>query len=481
MNVIYARQSVDKRDSLSIDGQIELCRKFAGDDAVVYQDRGYSGKNTKRPAFMELIKEVESGTVQKIYVYRLDRFSRSIADFSRLWELLQEHGVEFYSVTEQFDTSSPIGRAMLNIVLVFAQLERETIAARVKDNYFHRFSLGAWPGGPAPYGYDLTKIIDNGRNVSSLVPNDKAETVREIFALYAKPETSLRNIGKKLNERGIAGPKRKLWDSVTISRILHSPVYVKADKDVYLHFLTQGQEIETDIAAFDGVHACNLIGRRDRAKNKRNTAKEQTLAVCNHEGIIDSTLWIKVQEKLSANKQLPKKNAGKYSWLTGLLKCADCGYALKINHSQKENKNYLLCSGRSNFASCSNAIKVDITELEAYVENCITEMLEASPPTEMLTENSNVASKLLEIETKIERLVNALSEVSDVSAAYISKQIDALHKERESLMTDSKKCQVAIGAIDFKALNFDDKKLVAAQFVDKILISGNEVNIVWKV
>ena len=127
MNAIYARQSIDKEGSLSIEGQIDLCRKYAGEDALVFQDRGFSGKNIKRPAFTELMQSVEAGTINKIFVYRLDRFSRNIADFSRLWEILDGHNVQFVSVTEQFDTSSPIGRAMLNIVLVFAQLERETV------------------------------------------------------------------------------------------------------------------------------------------------------------------------------------------------------------------------------------------------------------------------------------------------------------------------------------------------------------------
>lgn len=110
MNAIYARQSIDKKDSLSIEGQIAECRKFAGEDAKVFKDKGYSGKNIKRPAFTELMKAVEAGTVKKIFVYRLDRFSRSIADFSRLWETLSVNGVEFNSATENFDTATPIGR-----------------------------------------------------------------------------------------------------------------------------------------------------------------------------------------------------------------------------------------------------------------------------------------------------------------------------------------------------------------------------------
>ena len=145
MDAIYARQSIDKKDSVSIETQVEYCRRYINTNSEVFQDKGFSGKNTNRPAFHRLMEAVEAGQVRKIIVYRLDRFSRSISDFGRVWEMLEQHGVEFQSVTEQFDTSSPMGRAMLNIVLVFAQLERETIAERVRDNYQHRFSLGAWP------------------------------------------------------------------------------------------------------------------------------------------------------------------------------------------------------------------------------------------------------------------------------------------------------------------------------------------------
>ena len=88
LDAIYARQSVDKADSLSIQGQIDLCRQKAGEEVQIYQDKGYSGKNTNRPAFQRMMEDVERGLIQKIIVYRLDRFSRSIAEFGRLWELL---------------------------------------------------------------------------------------------------------------------------------------------------------------------------------------------------------------------------------------------------------------------------------------------------------------------------------------------------------------------------------------------------------
>ena len=321
MDAIYARQSLNKKDSLSIDGQIELCKKLAGEDVVVFKDKGFSGKNTKRPAFMELMEAVEAGQVEKIYVYRLDRFSRSISDFSRIWELLEKNGTQFQSVTEQFDTSTPIGRAMLNIVMTFAQLERETTADRVKDNYIHRFDLGAWPGGPAPYGFDLNKITDAlGKSASSLSINaDEADIVKRIFERYAESGTSLRSIAKELMDDKIHGPKREAWDNVTLSRLLHSPVYVKANEDVYWHYISLGLNISNDISDFDGVHGCNIMGQRDRTRNKYNSLENQRLAVANYEGFIDAKLWLRVQEKLSSNKQISLDNAGKYSWLTGLL------------------------------------------------------------------------------------------------------------------------------------------------------------------
>lgn len=481
MDAIYARQSIDKKDSLSIEGQIEYCRRYTGENTQIFQDRGFSGKNTKRPAFTELMQAVEAGQIQKILVYRLDRFSRSIADFSRLWEILQQYGVEFQSVTEQFDTSSPMGRAMLNIVLVFAQLERETTAERVKDNYIHRFSLGAWPGGPAPYGFDLTKVTDEGRRVSSLSANDQAEIVQRIFEEYVKPESSLRGIARELTAQGIHGPKREAWDNVTLSRILHSPLYVRADEDVYWHYLAMGLQVQQDIGAFDGAHACNVIGRRDRSRNKYNALAGQLLTVANHEGIIDSGLWLRVQEKLSKNPQISRSNAGKYSWLTGLMKCGKCGYAVKINYSRQEDRFYLICSGRSNLASCDASIRVDLRELERQTAARLRELLNSCPPENICPDSREASEELLAIEQKIDRLVNVLAESSEVSAIYITKQIDKLHKERETLLARNIPACSPGKRLDFDAASFEEKKLIAAEFIDRILLDDNRVNIIWKI
>lgn len=160
INAIYARQSVDRADSISIESQIEFCKyELKGGAFKEYKDKGYSGKNTVRPQLQQLLTDIRRGEVEKVIVYKLDRISRSILDFSNMMELFQQYQVEFVSSTEKFDTSTPMGRAMLNICIVFAQLERETIQKRVSDAYYSRSQKGFRMGGKPPYGYRLEEIM----------------------------------------------------------------------------------------------------------------------------------------------------------------------------------------------------------------------------------------------------------------------------------------------------------------------------------
>ena len=119
INAIYARQSVDRADSISIESQIEFCKyELKGGSFKEYKDKGYSGKNTVRPQLQQLLTDIRRGEVEKVIVYKLDRISRSILDFSNMMNLFQQYQVEFVSSTEKFDTSTPMGRAMLNICIV---------------------------------------------------------------------------------------------------------------------------------------------------------------------------------------------------------------------------------------------------------------------------------------------------------------------------------------------------------------------------
>ena len=227
MIAIYARQSLDKKDSISIETQIELCKKEIGDEPYKeYVDRGYSGKNTNRPQFKAMMQDVENGVISKIIVYKLDRLSRSTLDFGELMDTLSKHNVEFSSTREKFDTSTPIGKAMLNIIMVFAQLERETIQVRVQDNFRMRSARGAYDA-KAPYGYAKTKVMVQGKAVSTLKP-DKAYSlmVKKIFEQYAYTSTSLGYLARTLNQQGIKSANGAAWDSCKLSKLLCNPIYV---------------------------------------------------------------------------------------------------------------------------------------------------------------------------------------------------------------------------------------------------------------
>jgi len=483
LDAIYARQSVDKADSLSIQGQIDLCRREAGTEYRVYQDKGFSGKNTNRPAFQRLIEDVEKGLVQKIVVYRLDRFSRSIADFGRLWEILKKHGVEFVSINETFDTSTPMGRAMLNIIMVFAQLERETTAERVRDNYYQRAKLGSWPGGPAPYGFSNGRLPgSDGRLVPALIPDGHLPTVERIFNAYAAPDASLGSVARSLNADRIPAPKRAVWDNVALSRILHSPLYVMADEDIYLYYMEKGLVFANTLQEFDGLHAGMIVGKRDRSAGKYQDLKGQHFSLANHYGVIPSRLWLDCQDKLEENRRLGGAGRGKHTWLSGLMKCAGCGYSVKVNRDKE--KYYLVCSGRSNLGLCGCSIRVDLRELEASVAAELERLLAECPDTQAEERTGQeAASELTAIERKIERLISALAESSALSMPYINRTIERLDRQRRALLEGQSKAPARRypPRLTFEGLDFEQRKLLASQFIQKITLEDDTATVYWNV
>ena len=155
MIAIYARQSVERPDSISIAMQVEHCRRICPAEAEVrvFTDRGFTGTNTHRPAFREMLEAVEQGEVESVYVYKLDRISRSLCDFAAMMQTFRRRNVTLHSVRESFDTRTEIGGMLLNLLMMFAELEQKTIAGRVRDNYYARAAQQLALGGTPPYGY----------------------------------------------------------------------------------------------------------------------------------------------------------------------------------------------------------------------------------------------------------------------------------------------------------------------------------------
>jgi DNA invertase Pin-like site-specific DNA recombinase len=484
MIAIYARQSIDKKDSISIETQIEFCRREISDSSEfkVYQDKGYSGKNIKRPAFTELMQAVKDGVISKIIVYRLDRFSRSIADFGAVWQVLEKHKVEFISVNEKFDTSTPIGVAMLNIIMVFAQLERQTIAERVRDNYYVRAKVGSWVGGPAPYGYRVEKISLNDKLISRLCPTDKTEVVRRIYNEYAKDGVSLSDIAKRLTAEGIPCGGRKGWDSVAVSRILHNPIYARCDLQIYLYLEKKGIRITNTATEFDGNRAGMLVGKRDRGKGKYNAESEQHFSLALHNGIIASELWLKCQAKLDNNTQIKNSGTGKHSWLTGLIKCGSCGYGVRVVAGG--GKRYLVCSGKTNYHICDKSYAgVNLTEIENEVFEEMKRLF-SNNKVEIAEDSVDNSSQIFEIDKKIDRLMEALAEGTAVSIKYINRTVERLEAEKNKLLerNSAKKPKPTVTyGFDAGGLSFEEKRQLAQEFIERIELNKDDVTVVWKV
>lgn len=362
MTAIYARQSVEKVDSISIDQQIEMCRRCAdGADIEVYSDAGFSGKNTARPDFQRMLQDVENGLINKVICYRLDRISRNLLDFANVWELLQKRKVEFVSVTEKFDTTTVMGKAMIYIAMVFAQMERETISQRVTDNYYTRTAHGAWGGGQAPFGFKLSRrLIDNKMQAAlEPVPHD-IDIVRWMFEEYASGIRSLGWIAGNIYDKQ---PTREMrWTNVSVRRIFKNPIYAAADADLYAYFASQGINIVSPLTAFDGTQTAVQTGSRSSDTRERRAIEDQQLSIFPAEPVVSSATWIAVQRNLSANKQIKNSKAGKYSWLTGKLKCAECGYSCRVSFDKKVQRAYIQCMGR--YGQAVKASKCNIRHSE---------------------------------------------------------------------------------------------------------------------
>src|SRR3989440_9120223 len=216
---IYTRKSSEHNLDLafsSLDAQREACEAYIRSQAHEgwrlipgrYDDGAFSGASLDRPALEKLLADVREGTIDIVLVYKVDRLTRSLADFAKLIELFDAHNVSFVSVTQSFNTSSSMGRLTLNVLLSFAQFEREVIGERVRDKIAASKRKGIWVGGPVPLGYAVLdkKIV--------VVPAE-AEAVRTIFARYLE-FGSVRALAENLDSQGIRSKLRRLSDGRTV-------------------------------------------------------------------------------------------------------------------------------------------------------------------------------------------------------------------------------------------------------------------------
>jgi DNA invertase Pin-like site-specific DNA recombinase len=422
---IYSRKSVFSSKGESIENQIQLCREYCEKnypdekiDYIIYEDEGFSGGNTNRPQFQKLLEHAKLKKFNALICYRLDRISRNVADFSTTLELLQSNNIDFISIKEQFDTSTPMGRAMVYISSVFAQLERETIAERVRDNMLQLAKTGRWLGGQVPTGFDSEKIsyLDaemKEKTLVKLIPNkDELNIVKFIFDTYLK-EQSIREVTRQLNMNGIKGKNDGNYDVTQVRRILRNPLYVKSDKSTHDYLNNMGTNVFGEY---------NGNGYITYNKKKQTTigrdVSEWIVAIAKHKGIIDSNSWLKIQSILNKNKDKQSMRLGtgnsNNACFAGVLKCAKCGanmivkhgHASKITNGKKYD--YYVCSNKLNkfVSKCDNPnIRVDrldplvISQIKNYNKKILIEELEKS----ITNNDTSVENKQLkELNAKIE-------------------------------------------------------------------------------
>jgi len=499
IDAIYARQSVDKADSISVQSQVEFCKyELKGGNFREYIDKGYSGKNTDRPRFQELIRDIENGLLAKVVVYKLDRISRSILDFSNMMQLFQKYNVEFVSSTEKFDTSTPMGRAMLNICIVFAQLERETIQKRIIDSYNSRSQKGFSMGGQPPYGFSTEPIKMEGINTKRLVPkSEEIERGRFMYETYAQPQGSYGDIVRYFSERGILFYEKEFIRS-TVSQLLKNPVYVKADLDVYEFFKSQGTNIVNDASDFTGTNGCYLYNGRDAEQTKLASLKGQILVLAPHEGIIDSGVWLKCRKKMMNNFTIQSGRKAKNTWLAGKIKCGRCGYALAINRN-RTGKHYLRCTQRANNKSCEGCGKIFANEFEQFVYTQLAEKLQEfktlTGKKKVRQTNPKLAAahiELAKVDSEIEKLVDSLTGANPVLLSYVNAKIEELDGQRKAI--NKKIADLSVQTIspnqidkisdyldDWENVSFDDRRQVLNSLVSQIKATSEKIEIIWKI
>lgn len=287
----------------------------------IYDDGGFSGGNIERPALENLFKDIRKREIDVIVVYKIDRLTRSLLDFSKIVDFLNQYDVAFVSVTEHFNSATSTGRLMLNMLLSFAQYERELTSERIRDKFAASSARGIWMGGPVPLGYDV-------KDRKLLINEAEAKTVKHIFHYFLEVH-SLSDVARDLNQKGL---KTKSWTSQSdrfypgkkfckssIRRILDNPIYA------------------------------------GKIKHKDKVYEGQ------HEAIISHKVWKETQEYFhNDTKQIikPSTRLSEPPLLLGKFECAVCAKAMTSTYTQKKNKRYryYVCSGTNQ--ACSEACEL---------------------------------------------------------------------------------------------------------------------------
>jgi len=432
-------------EGYSIDAQKELLVNFAKskefDSYEFYVDGGFSGKDLNRPSIQNLINDVKNKKIDCVIVYKLDRISRSQRDtLFLIEEVFNKYNVGFISIRENFDTTSPFGKAMIGILSVFAQLERETILERTRLGLKKRAEAGLWRGGgkiPFPYNYDKEKGI--------LVPNhEKVTILNKMISLYLG--------GKSFNKIAtIVG----MDESLVEKRILS---------------ITNTGKVPYKGEIFDGCH--------------ESVVSEETY-----------------QEIIRMNKMRSKTRTARHYLLSGKIYCAHCG--AKYRYQKWGQRTICYCYSQQKSKpkfikdpNCKNK-RVDSFEIEDAVLEQIFMMsldekrLEDTFSLASVSEIDELQDRFSKITKQIENLLNCISEGIDIIE--IKDKLKTLQIEREKIQKELSEAKTSNEKIEttknmvlnlrtfWNMMTFEEQRLVIECIIDKIVIDNNNLKIYYKI
>ena len=399
---VYTRKSTEdglEQDFNSLDAQREASLAYIksqhheGWRAVkkIYDDGGISGGTLNRPAIQELLSDIKAGQIDTVVVYKVDRLTRSLADFSKLIELFDKHNVSFISVTQQFNTTSSMGRLTLNVLLSFAQFEREITGERIRDKIAASKKKGMWMGGLPPLGYE---VKDKGLKINEA----EAETVKTLYDLYLE-FGSVREVKEKADR-----------------------LYLKTKERKYNGNITGGK-------SFSRGHLYHLLKNplyAGKVRYKDNVYDGQ------HEAIIDHSIWEEVQNKLSDNTftRHSHSNQKQHNILKGLI-YDEYDHLLTPHYAKKQNRKYKYYVSAQNSQS---GWRIPAKELEQAIISCLYQWLKYQ--TNIFEAFEDIITKHPE---KMKSLTNKATQISETIQTKSSNELIKLFKMIISKINLSKK------------------------------------------
>lgn len=453
---------------------------------------------------------MEDGQVEKILVYRLDRISRSVHDFTGLCTRLSARGVHFQSVTEGITLdNTPSGTVMAQIMMVFAQFERETIQRRVTDNYFARAKAGMYLGGRPPFGFDKGETLVGGKRTACYVINpQQSALMAAIYARYLQDGETLGSLVRWLNANRYRTARGSSWSTLPLGRLLRNPAFVRADAAVYRYLQGKGAAMNDPIAAYDQRHGCycythlhSVPPAQHPTRRKFTDLSGSFITLAPHEGIVDAALWLDVQHKLDRNRALKNSGAGSHSWLSGLMKCKKCGYAITVvNKPAGVRGHYINCGGhkRGNAVCPGRSQVITLEMIEHAVETKLLDFLASYRAVQIQSRQRRSAQvNQLEIEIddrekEIGQLQQNLTHILEPDVIHIiaaqiheaNERLTALKARREALLYEVKPANLEqyFEAVltEWPRYTIEEKKRIAKAAIARVTVDDDTIEILFR-